>query len=93
MKSLAARVAELEADVLALKSTRTQPPSVQLVCAAEVTLERLKEFYKHHHDEIDNEPDDNRDYVNVCSPIPALERALEAVRGANHKKSRKVARQ
>lgn len=89
MKSLAARVADLEADVLALKAKKAQPMSVPLICAAEVALERLKEFYDHHKQEIEEDGDENPDYVSVCSPIPALERALDAVRGANRKKPKK----
>lgn len=93
MKSLATRVAELEADVLALKAGKTGGTTVPLIAAAELALERLREFYEDKRPQIDDRPDENEDYVCVCSPIPALERALEAVRGTNHKKPKKVVRQ
>ncbi len=93
MDRLVTRVAKLEADVLALKSGRSQPPSVELVDAAEMALERLKGFYEHHKREIDHEPDENEDYVYVVSPIPALERALDAVKKTDRKKTKKPIRQ
>lgn len=76
-QTLAERVTTLELDIALMQ--RTGPsiePGDRLIAAAEVALARLQEFRAAHACQITEEPEDNPDYVDVCSPIAALEKAL-----------------